>query len=105
MTTHVDDLAIASDLKQLDTFHSDFHKQFGKVTRQVMPFQHCGCRYASMPCGIRIDQEEFTEDLTIVEIKNSRDEERALTPEEVTRHRSQSGALLWLTATRLDFFS
>ncbi|CAK9111867.1 Retrovirus-related Pol polyprotein from transposon RE2 (Retro element 2) (AtRE2) [Includes: Protease RE2 [Durusdinium trenchii] len=105
MTTHVDDLAIASDSQQLDKFHSDFQKQFGKVSRQVMPFQHCGCRYTSVPCGIRIDQEEFTENLKIVDAQKSSDEERTLTPEEVTQYRSQLGALLWLTATRLDLIS
>ena len=105
MTTHVDDLAIASDSQQLDKFHNDFQKQFGKVSRQVMPFQHCGCRYTSVPCGIRIDQEEFTENLKIVDVQKSSDEERTLTPEEVTQYRSQLGALLWLTATRLDLIS
>lgn len=105
MTTHVDDLAIASSPKELNQFHNDFQKKFGKVTRQVMPFQHCGCRYSKLPCGIRIDQEEFTDNLKVVEIKESSNDERTLKPEEVTQYRSQLGALLWLTATRLDLIA
>lgn len=102
LTTHVDDIAIAAPSAKQQEFHDKFTKKFGKVSRQQMLFTHCGMVYEKVPQGYRVQQYDFTASLKPTEIKDSKDEERALTKEEVTQYRSILGGLLWLTATRID---
>ena len=87
VTTHVDDLAITGTPEWLDDAYDSFVKKFGKVTRQQLPFTHCGCEYLRTADGYMISQQEFSEKIT---------------PAEVSDLRSILGALLWVTATRLD---
>ena len=102
LTTHVDDIAIAAPAARQQELHSKFTKKFGKVSRQQMPFTHCGMVYEKVPQGYRMQQYDFTASLKTTEIKDGKDEERSLTKEEVTQYRSILGGLLWLTATRID---
>ena len=101
MTTHVDDLAITASRSWLEKHYGLFAQKFKKVTRQKLPFNHCGCRYSALQDGIKIDQQEFSEKITQAKVPSRADDSK-LTPEEVSEFRSILGALLWVTATRLD---
>ena len=105
LTTHVDDIAVATNPEMLESFHKKFTKKFGKVTREKMPFQHCGMVYEKVAQGYRIQQYDFTSSLKMTEVENDKDEERSLTKEETTKYRSILGGLLWLTATRIDLIA
>ena len=76
-------------------------KHFKKVSRQKLPFDHCGCRYERTPAGYKIHQRDFAMKLKLVAVPQ-RDESSKLTKEETSTFRSILGALLWITATRLD---
>lgn len=101
LTTHVDDLALTATKEWLDEHYNKFVKKFGKVTRQQLPFDHCGCRYSKTKDGFAIDQKEFAEKMKPAPIPKRADDSK-LTPSEVSDLRSILGALLWITATRLD---
>eukprot|EP00913_Durusdinium_trenchii_P027881 g26143.t1 len=105
LTTHVDDIAIATVPKKLEELHMRFTKKFGKVTREQMPFQHCGMVYEKVAQGYRTQQYDFTDSLKMTDIKDDKDEERSLTKDETTQYRSILGGLLWLTATRMDLIA
>ena len=105
ITTHVDDLAVASSPQFLKDQHKMLTAKFGKMTIQELPFNHCGCRYTKLADGYKIDQEEFTLALKTAEIENTSDPSRALLPAEISKLRSILGGLLWLTSTRLDLVS
>ena len=79
--------------------------KFGKVTRQTLPFTHCGVLYEKIPDGFRVSQDSFAQKLKPAEIPSTRKDEELLTPSEVTMFRSILGGLLWLTATRLDLIA
>ena len=100
-TTHVDDIALTGTSTWLDEMNAKFIKRFGKVTRQQLPFDHCGCRYEKTDDGYKISQPEFADKLEEAEIP-AREEDSKLEPAEVSSLRSVLGALLWITATRLD---
>ena len=59
VTTHVDDLALTSSQDWLDHHYNLSLGKFKKVTRQTLPFSHCGCNYADTPTGFSIDQIEL----------------------------------------------
>lgn len=100
-TTHVDDIALTASKSWLDTMHGHFVKRFNKITRQQLPFNHCGCFYERLPGGYRISQADFAKKLEKVKIPEKADSEK-LTPAETSSLRSILCALLWVTATRLD---
>ena len=104
-TCHVDDVAIAGPKKWLEHHYQAFVKKFKKVTRQQLPFEHCGARYEKVGDGYRMNQAEFCSKMKAVDIEAQRKDNDKLLPEEVTQYRSILGALLWLTATRLDLVS
>eukprot|EP00435_Cladocopium_sp_Y103_P067126 s113_g29.t1 len=101
ITTHVDDLAIMADESWLDARYKKFVQKYQKGARQKLPFQHCGCWYAETNDGFSITQKEFAEKLQHAKVPGRADNAK-LTAEEVTDFRSVLGALLWITATRLD---
>ena len=101
VTTHVDDLAITGTHEWLDNANDSFVKKFGKVTRRQLPFTHCGCEYLRTADGYMISQQEFSEKITPAPVL-AREDDARLTPAEVSDLRSFLGALLWVTATRLD---
>lgn len=101
-TCHVDDMAIAAPQQWLDEHYQAFVNKFKKVTRQILPFEHCGAKYEKIPDGYRMIQDDFCEKMTAANIPNDRKDNDKLTKEETTSYRSILGALLWLTATRLD---
>ena len=92
LTCHVDDLAIAGEQKWLDGLHDRMVKTFKKVSRQVLPFEHCGAEYSETKQGYCISQKAFMDRMKPAEIP-SRAKESDLTPEEVTSFRSILGAL------------
>ena len=100
-TTHVDDLAVTADQKWLNKYYDLFVQRFKKVSRNAMPFEHCGCEYNTTPSGIVITQKEFSKKIPLAAVPKRAPESRLL-PEKITQLRSSLGALLWLTATRLD---
>ena len=102
VTTHVDDCGSAGKPSWLKQQYELLVKKFGKVTRQVMPFNHCGVRYSKTPEGYHMSQDDFCEKLKVVTIGKDRKDTDLLTPTELTSFRSILGGLLWLTATRLD---
>lgn len=101
VTTHVDDLALTSSQDWLDHHYNLFLGKFKKVTRQTLPFYHCGCNYADTPTGFSIDQIEFVEKMKPAPVP-SRPDDSKLEPHEISDFRSILGALLWIKATRLD---
>ena len=101
LTTHVDDLGLSGTAQWREELHNQFLKKYKKVTRQKLPFTHCGCEYEQTGDGYVIRQYEFAQRLEKAEVPKREDSSK-LTPEEVTRFRSILGALLWITATRLD---
>ena len=50
-TCHVDDLAVAAPQEWLDRHYAAFVGKFKKVSRQTLPFEHCGARYEKLPDG------------------------------------------------------
>eukprot|EP00435_Cladocopium_sp_Y103_P053746 s991_g17.t1 len=103
-TTHVDDIALTGSKSWLEKNYKAFSQRFGKVTRQQLPFTHCGCDYTRVQNGYKISQKEFAEKLKPAPVPNKKDDEK-LTKDEVSDLRSILGALLWLTATRLDIIA
>ena len=101
VTTHVDDCGAAGRRKWLDEQYGLLVAKFGKVTRQKLPFTHCGVLYSRTQDGIKMSQDEFCNKIKMAPVP-SRSDEDPLTAEELTDFRSILGGLLWLTATRLD---
>ena len=102
VTTRVDDCGAEGPRKWLGEQYNLLVKKFGKVTRQTLPFTHCGVVYRKVPDGICVEQDDFCRKLKMVDIDQTRRDEDDLTPLELTSFRSVLGGLLWLTATRLD---
>ena len=103
-TTHVDDIALTGTQQWLDSIHNKFLTRFGKVTRQTLPFDHCGCKYERTDDGYKISQTEFAKKLKPAPVPQRADESK-LVKDEVSNLRSILGALLWLTATRIDIIA
>ena len=72
-TTHVDDIALSGEQPWLDYMHQLFLKRFGKVTRQTLPFVHCGCKYEKTPTGYKVSQQEFASKLRPVPVPERED--------------------------------
>ena len=105
ITTHVDDLAVEGFKQWLDEVFQRMVKKFGKLTRQTLPFSHCGCRYSSTSDGFRVDQEEYVSQLKPVVIDSNDADDRSLTSSETTTLRSAIGALMWTGITRPDLLA
>ncbi|OLP96718.1 Acyl-CoA-binding domain-containing protein 6 [Symbiodinium microadriaticum] len=105
VTTHVDDCGAVGKKRWLDEQYSLLMAKFGKVTRQKLPFMHCGVLYSRISDGFRMSQDDFCSKLRPASIATGRKDTDQLTPEELTNFRSILGGLLWLTATRLDLVS
>ena len=101
LTTHVDDLAISATPQFMNNLYDKFVGKFKKVTRQQLPFDHCGCEYSQTADGYFIGQKEFAKRMKPAPVPD-RGDDSPLTPPEVSDLRSILGALLWITATRLD---
>ena len=104
-TCHVDDMAIAAPQNWLDKHYKAFVEKFKKVSRQQIPFEHCGARYEKLPDGFRMVQSDFCSKMTSAPVPQNKKDNDKLTKEETTSYRSILGALLWLTATRLDLIA
>ncbi|CAE7024435.1 fumA, partial [Symbiodinium sp. KB8] len=102
VTTHVDDCGAAGKPAWLKAQYELLVKKFGKVTRQQLPFDHCGVRYSKLADGFRMSQDDFCGKLRPAEVPKDRKDDDSLNPSELTLFRSILGGLLWLTATRLD---
>ena len=77
-------------------------EKFGKLTRQKLPFMHCGCRYSRIPDGFKVDQSEYVKMLKPVHVEANDKDERDLQPSETTALRSIIGGLMWTSLTRPD---
>ena len=71
-TCHVDDMAIAAPQPWLDTHYTAFVKKFGKVTRQRMPFEHCGSKCEKLPDGYRMTHSDFCAKMAPAKIADGR---------------------------------
>eukprot|EP00435_Cladocopium_sp_Y103_P072577 s194_g40.t1 len=60
-----------------------FVQRFGKVTRQQLPFTHCGCDYEKVANGYKISQQDCAKKLKPAPVPQ-RDDEEKLTKEEVS---------------------
>ena len=49
LTTHVDDLAVVGKAEFKERLYSEMCKEFGKITKEKLPFSHCGCRLSLHP--------------------------------------------------------
>ena len=61
--------------------------------------------YRRIPDGICVEQDDFCRKLKTVDIDKTREDDDSLSASELTSFRSVLGALLWLTATRLDLIA
>ena len=104
LTTHVDDLAVVGSSSFKKHLYDAMCKQFGQISKDYLPFPHCGCLYSKTETGLKIDQASFAQKLKPAPDPAGSDD-RFLKPEEVTQFRSVLGALLWLCSTRLDIIS
>lgn len=86
LTTHVDDLAVVGSGTFLDNLYGEMCKEFGKISRDRLPFAHCGCQYSRTTTGLKIDQTSFAARLKPAPDPKGADD-RKLTPEEVTQFR------------------
>ena len=102
MTTHVDDLGVEGEQEWLDQQYLAMQAKFGRLTRQTLPFSHCGCRYDKIPDGIRVDQREYVNMLKTAQIAKEEKDDRDLSLQEVSTLRSILGALMWTGITRPD---
>ena len=101
LTTHVDDLAVVGSPTFLNQLCGDMCKEFGKITKDCLPFAHCGCRYSKTETGLKMDQADFASRLRPVDDPPGADD-RKLTPAEITQFRSVIGGLMWLCSSRMD---
>ena len=92
-TTHVGDLAVTADQKWLNKCYDLFVQRFKKVSRNAMPFEHCGCENNTAPSGIVITQKEFSKKIPLAAVPKRAPESKLL-PEKITQLRSSLGALL-----------
>eukprot|EP00435_Cladocopium_sp_Y103_P071902 s105_g38.t1 len=86
-TCHVDDLAVAAPQEWLDHHYAAFVGKFKKVSRQTLPFEHCGARYEKLPDGYRMVQSDFCAKMTPAKIAPERKDTDKLTKEETTSYR------------------
>ena len=105
VTTHVDDCGAGGKKEWLARQLQLLQAKFGKVTRQTLPFSHCGVWYERLPGGFRMSQDSFAFKLKPADIASNRHDEELLSAPEITMFRSILGGLLWLTATRLDLIA
>ena len=97
-TTHVDDVGAGSKPKWLAEQYNKLCEKFGKVTKQQLPFHHCGVLYSRTADGFSMTQDDFCAKLKPVKLPNKKDD-ASLDASELTSFRSALGGLLWLTAT------
>ena len=102
ISTHVDDLAVRGKRKWLNSTYAKMLEKFGKLTRQTLPFMHCGCRYSRVQGGLKVDQAEYVAMLQPAKIADKDSEDRDLSAEEITVLRSVIGGLMWTSLTRPD---
>ena len=102
VTTHMDDCGSAGKAEWLTKQYNLLLAKFGKVTRQKLPFVHCGVQYSRKGDGFHMSQDDFCGKLKTTTIAKDKKDDDALSPQELTTFRSILGGLLWLTATRLD---
>ena len=102
LSTHVDDLAARGKRKWLDETYAKMLAKFGKLTRQTLPFVHCGCQYTRVKDGFKVDQSEYVMMLQPAPIKPDDDMDRNLIASEITVLRSLIGGLMWTSITRPD---
>ena len=105
VTTHVDDIGATGETKWLKEQHELLVSKFGKVSRQGLPFVHCGIEYSRASDGYFLSQDSFASKLKQVDVPAHRKDSDILHPAEVTSFRSILGGLLWLTATKLDLIA
>ena len=79
---------IAAALKWLNEKHAAFEKEFGKVSRQKLPFSHCGTKYSNTPTGRSVDQLDFSSKLKEIDIPAGEEDETLVPPVLVTAFRS-----------------
>ena len=105
ISTHVDDLAVEGLPKWHNEVFDMMVKKFGKLSRQTLPFMHCGCRYSTTADGIMVDQREYVTMLKPIAVKKDDKDDRDLSPSELTTLRSAIGALMWTGITRPDLLA
>ena len=69
VTTHVDDCGSAAKPAWLKWMYESLVSKFGKVTRQALPFDHCGVRYSRTSDGLHMSQDDFCSKLKPVQKK------------------------------------
>ena len=102
MSTHVDDTNSTGKQQCLDTWRAAIEKKFGKVTRQLMPYNHLGISFSKWNDGFAMDQQAYCMQIKKVAVERQRDGNQSLSPDEVTQLRGIIGALIYLCFTRPD---
>ena len=104
-TTHVDDIALSGPTSWIDRIDAGLNKRFGKTTRQRLPFSHCGCEYIKVNDGFKICQREFAEKVKPAPIPQGEEFCKLTNFQTSGQYLEHLGAILWLTATRLDLIA
>lgn len=68
----------------LNKLYREMCKEFGQITRDRLPFAHCGCMYSKTAAGLKIDQTNFAARLQQAPDPGGADD-RKLKPEELTQ--------------------
>ena len=83
MTTHVDDLAVTGTDDFLENQYKFLCGRFGKISIQKLPFAHCGCRCSRTGDGYAMDQQEFIDNMKVLDLGHlGSDQSRSLEPSE-----------------------
>ena len=93
-------LAFSAGPKWLGRVYNLMVKKFGKLTRQTLPFTHCGCVYSKYSDGYRIDQSKYVKLLKRPVIEKDQEDEKPLSPSQISQLRSVVGGLMWACVTR-----
>eukprot|EP00913_Durusdinium_trenchii_P020835 g19574.t1 len=90
LTTHVDDLAISATPEFMNDIYNKFVTKFKKVTRQQLPFDHCGCEYSRTGDGYFIGQKEFAKRMKPAAVPDRADDSPLNPPEDLTEKLQRS---------------
>ena len=95
-------LGVEGEQEWLDKQYVIMQEKFGRLTRQKLPFNHCGCKYEKISNGIRVDQQQYVNMLKTVPIDKEDSQDRKLNATETSALRSILGALMWTGITGPD---
>ncbi|CAE7229459.1 unnamed protein product [Symbiodinium sp. CCMP2592] len=93
-TTHVDDVGAGSKKSWLTEQYNLLCAKFGRVTRQELPFHHCGVLYSKTADGFSMTQDDFCKKLKPATIPNKKDDAASSVTQAKVMHLKQANAVI-----------